>query len=248
MAKIKNQSLKKALDILNCFMEKQPLGITEISEQLGLNKSNVFDILSTFAAMDFVEKDEETSKYRLGIAPIKLGRAAANGNDLKELASKHLREIAALTNESAFFTVRQETQIYYMDIAVPLNNTYAGMLSNKLEPMYCTSSGKSMLAFMPESFIEEYLKLPLAKRTEHTITEPNLLRKELEKIRKLGYARDNMEYDIGISCVAVPILNYEGEPLGALSISGPSPRFNDEKVAAYVDILKKHVREMTSKL
>lgn len=66
--KIKVKSLKKALEILNCFEEKQPLGVTELSERMGLYKSNVHNILSTFEAMGYVEKDKDTGKYYLAWA------------------------------------------------------------------------------------------------------------------------------------------------------------------------------------
>ena len=68
---IKVKSLKKALDVLNCFLVKPTWGVTEISDRLGLYKSNVYDILTTLKAMDYLEKDEETERYKLG----KIGRA-----------------------------------------------------------------------------------------------------------------------------------------------------------------------------
>ncbi len=72
---IKVKSLQKALEILGCFVEKQPLGVTEISEKLGLYKSNVHNILMTFKAMDYLEQDPETGKFRMGTAVFTLSRA-----------------------------------------------------------------------------------------------------------------------------------------------------------------------------
>lgn len=72
---IKVKSLQKALEILGCFVEKQPLGVTEISEKLGLYKSNVHNILMTFKAMDYLEQDPETGKFSLGTAVFTLSRA-----------------------------------------------------------------------------------------------------------------------------------------------------------------------------
>lgn len=80
LGKIKNKSLEKAVRVLNCFIEKQPLGITEISEKLGLYKSNVYDILSTLTALEFAVKDEESNKYYLGIGDYVMTSLYGTGN------------------------------------------------------------------------------------------------------------------------------------------------------------------------
>ena len=107
--------------------------------------------------------------------------------------------------------------------------------------MNSTSSGKAMLAYMPEDFVEEFLSKPLTGQTENTITDPDVLRQELARIRAVGYATDNMEAEIGISCVAVPIRSSTGAVLGAMSISGPSPRFSPERMEQLARKLKEHV-------
>ena len=75
---IKVRSVKKALDVLNCFIKKQPLGVTEISEMLGLYKSNVYDILTTLTAMEYLTQVKETGKYELGIGIARLGAAVGD--------------------------------------------------------------------------------------------------------------------------------------------------------------------------
>ena len=72
---VKVKSLQKALEVLNCFLSRQPLGVTEISEELGLYKSSVSNILATFSSMEYVEKDDETGKFRLGVGIYRLSRA-----------------------------------------------------------------------------------------------------------------------------------------------------------------------------
>ena len=72
---IKVKSLQKALEILNLFTVKPVLGVTEISEYFGIYKSTVHNILSTLKAMEYLEQDEETGKYRLGIQVFTLSKA-----------------------------------------------------------------------------------------------------------------------------------------------------------------------------
>ena len=89
--------------------------------------------------------------------------------------------------------------------------------------------------------------MPMEKFTEHTITDPVELSREIAKIRERGYSRDQMEYAVGISCVAVPIVVH-GNLQGAISISGPSPRMEDARVMQFVEILRRHVRQIESDL
>ncbi len=246
-AKIKNKSLQKALKTLNCFIEKQPLGITEISEALGLYKSNVYDILSTLSAMGYVQQNPETGKYSLGFSCLRLGRAARESFGFNQLAASHIREISRETGEICSLTIPQDDKIFYLDVATPADNTFMQFyLNNTMESMHCTSCGKSMLAFMPQSYVDEYLTKPMEKKTVHTITDPDVMRAELEKIRLYGYAIDDEEHSIGLRCVAAPILNHASEPVAAISVSGPSPRFTDEKTEQFAKLLRRHAKELSS--
>ena len=91
---VKIKSLQKALQVLECFVEKQPLGVTEISEKMGLYKSNVHNILSTFKAMDYLEQDPDTGKFRLGTAVFALSRALRENLDISRIVVPFMRRIA----------------------------------------------------------------------------------------------------------------------------------------------------------
>lgn len=247
---IKVKSVKKALDVLNCFIKKQPLGVTEISEMLGLYKSNVYDILTTLTAMEYLTQVKETGKYELGIGAARLGGAVGDRFGFYKLANYHIQEIATEAGETVYLTTLLGTSVFYLDAAIPPSDRNPAVVSfvrNNMDPLYCTSCGKAMLACMPDSFVEEYIAMPMEKFTEYTITEPDALREEIARIRERGYARDYMEYCMGISCVAVPIV-VRGELQGAISISGPSPRMGEAYVMKYVEILRRHVRKIESDL
>lgn len=244
--KIKLKSVKKTFDVLNCFTEKQPLGVTEISEKLDLYKSNVHSILSTLLAMDYLEQDKESGKYYLGIGVVRLGRAVGDRYSFNNLVSIHMKQMAEAVGEIVYLTVPLRDMVYYLDTAFPDDGAsyLVGSIRNATEKMHSTGSGKAMLAFMPDAYADEYMSKPLDALTEHTITDATALREELANIRKRGYATDNMETMIGISCVAAPIRNRVGSVLGALSISGPSPRFSDARVTELSAILLGHIEEI----
>lgn len=250
LGKIKNKSLEKAIRVLNCFIEKQPLGITEISEKLGLYKSNVYDILSTLTALEFAVKDEESNKYYLGIGALRLGRAAAQRYSFQEIAAPHIRQIAKEAGEICYLTIPNGYEVYYLDAAIPndSNSFLASSLRNSTDPMNATGSGKAMLAYMPEEFVEDFLSKPMTALTEYTITDPEQMRTELQKIRMQGYSVDNMENSIGLKCVAVPILTRKGQLVGAMSVSGPSLRFTEEKIRHFIGVLQNHLVLMQQSL
>ncbi len=243
---IKIKSLYKALTVLDCFSEKQPLSITEISDKLGLYKSNVYDILTTLAAMGYLDKSEESSKFYVGKKLIRLGRMASDRYSFQNIASPYLHKVANEVGEIAHLTVPIGYQLYYLDTAVPVGTRpyVSAVLRNSYDNLNCTGSGKAMLSHMPEEFIEEYLASPLSAKTEYTITDPEKMRRELATIRLRGYAVDDEEYAIGLRCVAMPILDHDGSVLGAMSVSGPTVRFAEANIPVFAEKLSKHIRKI----
>lgn len=237
---VRVKSLKKAIDVLNCFLDKQPLGATEISELLGIYKSNAFDILSTLTALNYLYKDENSGKYYLGIGALKLGRAAAKHLSYKDVARPHMTELADLAEETVYLSIPMSNQVYYVEKVLPSSkNTASYSLGATTDDMHCTSCGKAMLAFMPPKFIEQYLMQPLSSSTDKSITDPVQLRTELDLIRTRGFATDFMEHEIGINCVAVPILGSDNNVVCAMSISGPAQRLTKAKIYELAKEMKK---------
>lgn len=240
---VKNKSLHKALLILNCFTMKQELGVTEISDQLGLYKSNVFNILDTFKKMEYVEQNEETGKYRLGIGVLRLSRALGDSFTITKIALPYMQEIANKTNERVYLGIPREDEVLYLDATYPSNDVrLMRSLLGETAKMYCTGIGKAMMAFLPERLIEEYLQKPLEKYTEMTITNSEELKKELAITRARGYAVDNMEHEFGVKCIGVPIFDKTGNIYAAMSISGPSLRFSGERIEQLYNMVREYVR------
>lgn len=242
-ADAKNKSLHKALLILNCFTEKQELGVTEISDKLGLYKSNVFNILDTFKKMDYVEQNEETGKYRLGIGVLRLSRALGDSFSITKIALPYMQQIANETNERVYLGIPREDEVLYLDATYPSNDIrLMRSLLGETAKMYCTGIGKAMMAFLPERVVEEYLDKPLERYTEMTITDPKELRKELAVTRARGYAVDNMEHEFGVKCVGLPIFDRAGNIYAAMSVSGPSLRFSNERIKELYDLVRGYIR------
>ena len=99
------------------------------------------------------------------------------------------------------------------------------MLFRSSVPAYCTSLGKTLLAFRPAPDVERWLRTPTLKAmTPDTITSPRKLLKDLRTIRERGYAVDEQEHELGVRCIAAPVSNHSGEVVAAISVAGPADR------------------------
>ena len=249
--KIKSKTLKKAIDILNCFNEKQPLGVTEISNKLGLYKSNVYDLLTTFTAMGYLEQDPETGKYYLGIGIYLLSKSIRDRFGFRKILVGLIQEISDEVGETTSLTVPIKDQVYYMDVAMPSSRNLGvyGSFTNSMDNLYATSCGKAILAYMPEDFVAEYLKRDFIPYTKNTITDPEVLRKQLIEIRERGYATDDMENTIGLNCVGVPILSAEtGKALVAISVSGPTERMTPERCSKIAQLIQTKLQKVKDRI
>lgn len=245
---IKVKSLYKALRILECFNLHTPeLGITEISEQLGLYKSNVHNIVDTFVKAGYLEQNPENEKYRLGMKILELGNVISSNMNIRKLMLPYMQELADYTNETVYLGMPNEEEVIYLDSSSPKNQLSTRSMLGVKAPLYCTGIGKAMLAFLPGEVTESLLAKGLHKHTDQTITEPAALQAELMAIRSRGYSIDNMEHEYGIKCVGMPILNKKRQLVAGISVSGPSLRFDDDKIRDYAFKLGEIVRAIEEK-
>lgn len=247
---IKVKSLLKTLNILECFTPERPeLGITEISEQLGLYKSNVHNILSTLMQCGYVEQNPVTNKYRLGLKILELAYVISSQLGLNRIVAPFMAELSREVGEVVYFGVPNNGQVVYLEAAYPGPFYPMRSMMGETAEMYCTAIGKAILAFLPSDKAEPALTLQSMKRyTAHTITERQMLTEELEAIRKQGYSIDNMEHEFGIRCVGAPVFNRAGILVGGLSISGPSLRFDGNTVEIYSQKLHMVASQITARL
>lgn len=246
---IKVKSLVKALKILDCFTEKPSWGVTEISERLGLYKSNVHDILTTLKAMDYLEKEEEINRYKLGMKVFALSRAMGDSFSIIKIALPYMQELANVTNERVYLAVPHDNEVIYLEATYPAEsvNLMRSILGERAQ-MYCTGLGKAMLAHYSNAELEQYLNRSFTAYTESSITDKEALRKELEITRQRGYAIDNMEHEFGVKCVALPIFDSNRKLTAALSVSGLSTHFTEEKIKEWAILMKQYIAKIENRL
>jgi len=241
------QSVDRAFDIIRCFNDNEELGITEISKKLNIHKSTVFGLASTLEANDILEKNNYNGKYRLGI---ELYRLSTRVNvSLKKLVFPYLEKLVSLYQETANLVILKDISVMYLE---KVEGSYSMRISTLIggeKPIYCTAVGKSILAFLNEKDLEKTVgRLTLDKYTENTIVDKNILIKDLDEIRVKGYAEDHEEMEIGLHCIAAPILNQYKTPIASISVSGPASRMNVAICKEIGDILVKLANEISQKL
>ena len=221
------QSVARAAEILNCFLQTPELGISEIAAEMGLNKSTVFGLVNTLATYGYLEQVASTKKYRLGITLFEMGNLVLSRIDIRNEAKYLCASLAEKYPATVHIATHSEGEIIYIDKLDAGTSLISASNVGKRAPMHCTGVGKAMLAYLPETYVDQYLRFPLKKLTEKTITTKQGLMEELTEIRRTGIAMDREEIEDGLCCIAAPVLQKDGEPELAISLSFPYGRIKD---------------------
>jgi DNA-binding IclR family transcriptional regulator len=228
------RALDRALSILNALAEQDSeVGVTQLSEGLGMHKSTVHRLLAVLERNQYVEKNPADSKYHLGWKPFELGMRAVSRLDFCDLARPCLERLVKETGETAHLGILRQGDIISLVNAESQRTLSTPSTVGRRTPAHCTSLGKAILAFLPRPQITEFLRThSLKPYTRHTITQASRLKVELGAIRKRGYALDNEEFEEGLLCIGAPVRNHAGKVMAAISIAGPAFRLGGEATAA----------------
>lgn len=226
------QSVIRALKVLELLTsEEASLSLKEITKRSGLSKPTVFRILSTLKTMDYIEQEPVSGNYLLGLKVFEMGSAFIDKMSLRSFAMPLIQELVDKCNETVHLAILDRTEIVYIDKIDGTQTIRMMSAVGKRGPVHCTSVGKVILAQKPTAEQDEILaSRELVRLTENSITDKEVLKKELEQIKKEGYAIDNEELEIGLKCIGVPIFDYHGEAVGGISVSGPSSRFTSTRL------------------
>lgn len=220
------QSLIRAVDILKCFEDTEELGVTAISNKIGLHKATAFNIISTLERCQYLEKNESSGKYRLGIELFRIG-TKVNSN-LRKITIPYLEMLVSEFKETVNLVIREKDSVIYLEkIESPHSMRISTMVGSRL-PANATAVGKAILFRQPEDELTKIInEISFVKFTVNTIDDKKELLEEIEKVRLLGYSEDIEELEIGLTCVAAPIFNHTGKAFAAISVSGPTSRMNE---------------------
>lgn len=242
----KVQALDRAFAVLDLLGESDvPLGLAQVASSLQLHKSTAHRFLMVLERHRMVERTGN-GKFRLGLRLFDFGNRAIEQYDLRERAQPHLRRLVAETEETAHLALLEAARVIYIDKIEPARSVRMITRIGASNPVHCTSVGKAILAFLPEDRAEEVVRRTRFERfTPRTIASIEALRAEMEKTRKRGYAVDDEEFEEGLRCIAVPVLDAQRLPVAAVSVSGPSFRVTAQKLPSIANHLVQCVRAIS---
>ncbi len=210
------------------------LTLAEIAAATGYHKSSVHKILITLSHHGFLNRDETTKRYSLGIALARCGQAALDNLNVSRSAKSVLKDLSDFSGETANLAVLSGTRMVIVEAVEPLIELRVSPPIGTTDSVINKSNGKAVLAWMPEELVNTIIKREgLPANTKHSITDARAYRKELESVKTLGYAMDFEEFQDGISAVSAPIFDGEEHVVATLSIVGPAFRMTKEKMALF---------------
>lgn len=223
------QSVDNALAVLDLLCEKDNLGVAEIAQQMGLGKSTVFRLVSTLVHKKYLFKDNN-SKYHLSFKFASISSIVSNRSVLINQIHPYLSELSSLTNETTHLVIwHSDHKIIFVDKVIGSHSISMKSMLGFTQLAHMTATGKALLAYANNSFLENYLStIPFLQLTDTSIVNRKSLEEILKQIKIDEVAYDNEESENGLTCFAAPILQMN-QIIAAISISGPTDRMNKNK-------------------
>jgi DNA-binding IclR family transcriptional regulator len=219
------QSVRRAAAILRELGSGHPhLGVTEVSERLGLAKTTVYGLLRALEEEELVERDLDTGRYRLGPALLQLGNAFLDGHELRARSLLWADSLASRTQEAVRVGVPTGSSMLVVHHVFRPDNSVQILEVGAAIPWHASALGKARAAFLERTALDGLLAASLMRLTGRTIVDADELRRVLEVVRIDGVAVEDQEAVIGEAEVASPIFDHDGHPVGAIGVVGPVER------------------------
>ena len=222
-----SRSLSRALSIMELFTyNKKEWGISEISRELQLPKSTVYNLVKTLEKETFLAQNRD-GKYRLGIRLFELGRVYSEGNELIAVSEPIVEFLMKKYKQNihiAIYAGRRAVFVVNKKAGTDTGHSIFTRTGYDI-PAYCTAVGKVLLAWQSPEHIAYYLNTELlVSFTTWTITSKDALKEEVNNVRQQGYAVDRQEAITGLGCIAAPIFGHSGQIIAAMSVSGEADK------------------------
>jgi len=227
-----SQTVERALEILVAIGASGLDGMTlaECSTRLSYSKATTHRILRALEVHGFVEADDDTGAYKLGMTNLRLGMDYLEHLELRRAALRTLRTLAEEAQETVHLGVLDEARVVYIE---KVESQHAIRMFSRVGhtmPAYSTGVGKAILAFLPTDLVVHLLPASFEGFTATTITTRDALLVHLNETRALGYAIDDVENEEGIRCVGAPVFDHTGSVIAAISVAGPATRITLERL------------------
>jgi len=243
------QSVDRAIAVLRILARAGSAGVTEVAEEMGVHKSTISRLLRALEAQGMAQSSGR-GKYQLGLGILHLANAIPMRLDLTREARPVLEALAAKFGETVNLAVMSSDHVVNIDEAFgPSTLAATQNWMGRLTPIHATSSGKVFLAALSSAERNRILEdLGMPAVTQQTITSRQELEEQLLTVTQRGYSTVRGELEDGLNGIAVPIRGHERTVIGAVSIAGPSFRFDPEKVPGLIEELQASGRKISENM
>ncbi len=243
-------AVERALNILEITAQRRDgLSNSEISRRLSIPKSSASYILRTLERRGYLRRDPESSRYRLGLKVLSLGREAHANLDIAEVAQPFMRAMVERIHLTSHLAVLDQGEPMYVEKVDGPGFFKVNTSVGRKSAVHSTSVGKVLLAWLSSAEVEGLLReRTLKKRTPKTITTISRFQAELDRVRAQGYALDDEENTLGARCVGVPVFDALGSVAAALNVSGTVTQINETTLPRITETLKETARRIARQM
>jgi IclR family KDG regulon transcriptional repressor len=244
------QALDRALKILELFDEHTTeLKITEISSRMELHKSTVHSLLKTLKLHGYIDQDEESGKYQLGLKFLERGQLLLQGMDIRGVSRRYLQSLSAQTGQTVHLVIFDGKDGVYIDKVEGEKAAIRYSRIGRRVHLHSSAVGKALIAFREQEEINKILQdYRFTKHTDRTIYNMESFMQELKQVRMQQFAMDNEENEPGVRCAAAPIFDHSGQVTAAISISTMVAHVNDREMTELIALLRKVTAEISRQM
>ena len=243
------QTLERGLNLLSLLARERRSSLTDIALRAGMGTSTAYRLLTTLQNHRFAEFDDNTQEWMIGVEAFRIGSGFLNRINITEAAQPIMHDLMSETGETANLAISDDGDVIFISQIETQNPIRAFFRPGTRSHMHASGAGKALLAQMSQDNVEALLlKKGLPEFTDKTITKPDLLFAALAQIRKQGWSLDDEEHYAGMRCVAAPIFNAHGKVVAAISVSGPTARFYESKIADFSAAVRRAAAVLTAEI
>lgn len=219
------QSLDRAIDVLEVLAHRGAMTLSQVASTLEQSPATIYRVLSTFRLRGMAEVNPASQEWSVGAEAFRIGSAFLRRSNVITRAMPIMQQLRDETGETSNLGIEREDNVVFIAQVETHESIRAFFPPGTQAPMHASGIGKALLAMLPEKQLARYLaNAPLPPFTDKTICTPERLVEELARIRNNGFSFDDEEKAIGMRCIAAPIVNFHGDAVAGVSISGPSHR------------------------
>jgi DNA-binding IclR family transcriptional regulator len=242
------QSVDRAITVLKILARTGSAGVTEVAEEMGVHKSTISRLLRALEAQGMAQSSGR-GRYQLGLGILHLANSIPVRLDLAREARPVLEALASKFGETVNLAILSSNHVVNIDEALGPSTLATKNWMGLLTPIHATSSGKVFLASLSAAERNRVLgELGMPAVTNHTITSRQELEAQLVAVVKSGYATVRGELEEGLNGIAVPVRGHQGTVIGAVSISGPSFRFDPHERPGLIEELKQACLQISANM